>query len=240
MRYVPGPGLGEVRAVRSVPEGVTSLDGVHAELLQALEAAMLDFVPDAERTDLGDSLEYRVPQGVFVTVTPAEPGLVMVIGGDLSEVADDHSALMPMVKPMEGLMHILHPGESTIVAEDVLIASLVRIGYFDPSPEADPDGVWEDYVLTLTDGTYEGPLTDGRAHGRGRFVWRDGGVYEGDFIDGRVSGWGRYTRPSGDVFEGHFVDGRIARRDRDIPEDDGVYEMSEGWEISFDSPPMYL
>lgn len=55
----------------------------------------------------------------------------------------------------------------------------------------------------LEDGHYEGPLVDGKPHGKGIFIWSTGVRYEGDFVHGVIEGFGRKDYPDG-YYEGDF------------------------------------
>jgi hypothetical protein len=82
----------------------------------------------------------------------------------------------------------------------------------------------------VNEGHYEGPLVNGKPHGRGKCTYkkgdvyvgnwangvrygqgkikyRDNNVYEGEFDDTR-HGWGKCTYSNGDVYEGEWQDGR--------------------------------
>ena len=62
-------------------------------------------------------------------------------------------------------------------------------------------------ILPLTsEGYYDGPLQDGRPHGKGIFIWRSGVKYEGDFSRGIIEGHGKKTYPGKGYYEGDFAD----------------------------------
>ena len=62
-------------------------------------------------------------------------------------------------------------------------------------------------VAILSNGTYSGNATDGRADGKGRLTYSGGGRYEGDWIRGRQHGRGSMVDADGDRYEGEFADG---------------------------------
>ena len=52
--------------------------------------------------------------------------------------------------------------------------------------------------------TYKGNFKEGRMHGDGEYVWKDGGSYKGFFRDGFFEGIGERTYESGAIYKGHF------------------------------------
>nr|XP_002738000.2 PREDICTED: MORN repeat-containing protein 1-like [Saccoglossus kowalevskii] len=57
---------------------------------------------------------------------------------------------------------------------------------------------------------YEGEWKDGRKHGHGKLVMKDGSYYEGEFIHGEIEGHGtRYWSHNGNVYSGHFLNGEL-------------------------------
>jgi len=62
--------------------------------------------------------------------------------------------------------------------------------------------------LAFPDGArYIGQAKDGKAHGRGMYVYPDGSKYEGQFRDGVMHGEGLYSWANGARYEGQFRDG---------------------------------
>jgi hypothetical protein len=45
---------------------------------------------------------------------------------------------------------------------------------------------------------------EGRAHGKGVWVWAEGDKYEGDWVHGKRQGYGKYWLVDGDMYEGGF------------------------------------
>jgi hypothetical protein len=62
--------------------------------------------------------------------------------------------------------------------------------------------------LRGNDFVYLGPVKEGKAHGQGVGVWRDGGVYEGQWQDNRRHGQGRFEWTDGEVYEGAYENGK--------------------------------
>ncbi len=73
----------------------------------------------------------------------------------------------------------------------------------------------------LADGsTFQGELSEGRLHGRGRLVSTTAGEYHGDFIKGVREGQGEQRWPNGDRFVGQFK--------ADRPDGQGVMHFANG------------
>jgi hypothetical protein len=77
------------------------------------------------------------------------------------------------------------------------------------------------YDPRTTHHAFEGTLKDGRFHGQGRLVYRDGSFFVGTWVDGVLQGQGEHLDALGNRYEGNFVAGR--------PHGDGVYRAAEGW-----------
>ena len=60
----------------------------------------------------------------------------------------------------------------------------------------------------LANGSYEGTVEGGRAHGKGSLRLDDGGRYDGDWSGGSPHGIGEAVDADGDRYLGRFVDGR--------------------------------
>uniref|UniRef100_F6YSP0 MORN repeat containing 1 n=1 Tax=Ornithorhynchus anatinus TaxID=9258 RepID=F6YSP0_ORNAN len=57
---------------------------------------------------------------------------------------------------------------------------------------------------------YEGEWKEGKKHGHGKLLFKDGSFYEGDFVDGEIMGNGfRYWASSGNTYSGQFVFGEL-------------------------------
>ena len=54
---------------------------------------------------------------------------------------------------------------------------------------------------------YQGGWVDGKRHGQGELVLRDGSIYQGDFRHGTKAGIGKQTYPSGNYYEGNWQNG---------------------------------
>ncbi len=64
---------------------------------------------------------------------------------------------------------------------------------------------------------YTGEIKDGRAHGKGKYIWVNGEEYEGDFIDGYMHGYGIKKFRDGSFYKGEFKFGKISGK--------GVYSL---------------
>ncbi|XP_044524582.1 MORN repeat-containing protein 1 [Gracilinanus agilis] len=66
------------------------------------------------------------------------------------------------------------------------------------------------YIYPNTFFRYEGEWKDGKKHGHGKLLLKDGSYYEGDFADGEIVGKGRrYWASSGNTYSGQFVLGEL-------------------------------
>ncbi|KAM9299338.1 MORN repeat-containing protein 1 [Gastrophryne carolinensis] len=66
------------------------------------------------------------------------------------------------------------------------------------------------YVYTNSFFRYEGEWKDGKKHGHGKLLFRDGSYYEGEFVHGEITGNGlRYWATSGNKYSGEFEDGEL-------------------------------
>lgn len=55
-------------------------------------------------------------------------------------------------------------------------------------------------------GTYEGEIENGKPHGRGKMILKDGsGTYDGNWVNGAIQGTGTLTSANGDKYVGDFV-----------------------------------
>ncbi len=55
---------------------------------------------------------------------------------------------------------------------------------------------------------YLGPIQNGKAHGKGVGVWRDGGMYEGHWQDNLRHGQGQFEWADGEVYKGSYEKGK--------------------------------
>ncbi|KAM5140338.1 MORN repeat-containing protein 1 [Mantella aurantiaca] len=66
------------------------------------------------------------------------------------------------------------------------------------------------YIYTNSFFRYEGEWEDGKKHGHGKLLFRDGSYYEGEFIHGEITGNGlRYWATSGNFYSGEFHEGEL-------------------------------
>ena len=64
-------------------------------------------------------------------------------------------------------------------------------------------------VGCATKGNYVGELKDGKPHGKGIYIWKNGTKYEGEWKDGERYGQGRFTFTDGSKYVGEFKDGKV-------------------------------
>lgn len=69
-------------------------------------------------------------------------------------------------------------------------------------------------------GVYEGEISGGVHHGKGKYTYPNGGVYEGEWKDGREHGYGKGTRGDGGCYEGEWDKGK--------PHGQGMYTYADG------------
>ncbi len=51
---------------------------------------------------------------------------------------------------------------------------------------------------------YMGYWKDGKKHGKGKYIWKDGSVYEGEWYKNNMHGQGKFTHADGTVWQGEF------------------------------------
>ena len=59
-----------------------------------------------------------------------------------------------------------------------------------------------DCILNLLDGNYEGKCLNGKAHGQGTEILKDGQICKGEWENGEFSGQGKCTWPDGEYHDG--------------------------------------
>tara|TARA_B100000674_G_scaffold498628_1_gene538233 strand:+ start:2260 stop:2754 length:495 start_codon:yes stop_codon:yes gene_type:complete len=64
-------------------------------------------------------------------------------------------------------------------------------------------------TLTFPEAVYEGEIKKGKAHGVGKFTFKDGSKYEGKVSKNRIHGKGKYIDAQGNIFEGKFKYGTL-------------------------------
>jgi len=62
--------------------------------------------------------------------------------------------------------------------------------------------------------SYDGQWRDGKAHGQGKFKWRNGDSYSGQFKEGESHGQGIFKWDTGDEYQGAFEDDKMHGRGR--------------------------
>uniref|UniRef100_A0A4X2M9F4 MORN repeat containing 1 n=1 Tax=Vombatus ursinus TaxID=29139 RepID=A0A4X2M9F4_VOMUR len=81
------------------------------------------------------------------------------------------------------------------------------------------------YLYQNTFFRYEGEWKDGKKHGYGKLLFKDGSYYEGEFVDGEIIGRGqRYWASSGNTYSGQFVLGELQGHGIMKYKDGGKYE----------------
>lgn len=101
-----------------------------------------------------------------------------------------HLFLLPRVSP--DLFESLSPEEGNLSREEDRIFICTEFIFL------------KNYLAQLTMG-YEGELSKGLKHGKGKLRYKDGSSYEGDWKHDTKEGNGIYVFPNGDIFEGQFV-----------------------------------
>ncbi|KYO31431.1 MORN repeat-containing protein 1 isoform X1 [Alligator mississippiensis] len=98
------------------------------------------------------------------------------------------------------------------------------------------------YVYPNTFFQYEGEWRQGKKHGHGKLLFKDGSYYEGEFVDGEILGNGlRYWASSGNTYSGQFMLGELHGHGVMQYRDGGKYEgefscgMREGYGLLVDS-----
>ncbi|XP_019367087.1 PREDICTED: MORN repeat-containing protein 1 [Gavialis gangeticus] len=97
------------------------------------------------------------------------------------------------------------------------------------------------YVYPNTFFQYEGEWKQGKKHGHGKLLFKDGSYYEGEFVDGEILGNGlRYWASSGNTYSGQFMLGELHGHGVMQYRDGGKYEgeffcgMREGYGLLVD------
>ncbi|XP_072464682.1 MORN repeat-containing protein 1 isoform X2 [Notamacropus eugenii] len=81
------------------------------------------------------------------------------------------------------------------------------------------------YLYQNTFFRYEGEWKDGKKHGHGKLLFKDGSYYEGEFVNGEIIGKGqRYWASSGNTYSGQFVLGELQGQGIMRYKDGGKYE----------------
>ncbi|KAM9115768.1 MORN repeat-containing protein 1 [Pangshura tecta] len=81
------------------------------------------------------------------------------------------------------------------------------------------------YVYPNSFFQYEGEWKQGRKHGHGKLLFKDGSYYEGEFVDGEIMGNGlRYWASTGNTYSGQFVSGELHGHGVMQYKDSGKYE----------------
>ncbi|XP_074074791.1 MORN repeat-containing protein 1 isoform X2 [Macrotis lagotis] len=81
------------------------------------------------------------------------------------------------------------------------------------------------YLYQNTFFRYEGEWKDGKKHGHGKLLFKDGSYYEGEFVDGEIIGKGqRYWSSSGNTYSGEFFLGELQGHGIMMYKDGGKYE----------------
>ncbi|XP_075047828.1 MORN repeat-containing protein 1 isoform X2 [Mixophyes fleayi] len=81
------------------------------------------------------------------------------------------------------------------------------------------------YVYANSFFRYDGEWEDGKKHGHGKLLFRDGSSYEGEFVHGEITGNGlRYWATSGNTYSGEFLEGELHGHGVMRYKDGGRYE----------------
>lgn len=74
------------------------------------------------------------------------------------------------------------------------------------------------------DGTYKGNYKNGKMHGQGTILFKNGNKYVGNFVDGHMNGKGTFTYADGDKYVGDFKDDLMHGKGKLTFSDGGSYE----------------
>ncbi|KAJ6658846.1 hypothetical protein lerEdw1_019769 [Lerista edwardsae] len=81
------------------------------------------------------------------------------------------------------------------------------------------------YVYPNSFFQYEGEWKEGKKHGYGKLLFKDGSYYEGEFVDGEIMGNGlRYWASTGNTYSGQFFFGELHGHGVIQYKDSGKYE----------------
>jgi len=98
----------------------------------------------------------------------------------------------------------------------ILLINFVLISCSDSSANFNQETIARDYQNKLAQNKhgrlpdsaiYDGAFNEGRFHGKGKLVWRNGDMYEGEFKEGLMHGKGKHILPELLVYEGEFSEG---------------------------------
>lgn len=95
-------------------------------------------------------------------------------------------------------------------------------------------------TLNLPEGAYEGQVRDGKRHGYGTMVYRDGSRYTGNWVEGKRHGLGIMVYNDGSIYGGDWIDdkrhgkGIIISRNNESYSGTWVNDKKEGQGISIE------
>ena len=82
----------------------------------------------------------------------------------------------------------------------IVLSILKQLGDYTFPDEKEPHD-WSKYqAYEIDDVVYVGEFSQGRRHGKGKQIWKDGTVYEGMWEDDQANGKGRIIHSHGDVY----------------------------------------
>ena len=91
-------------------------------------------------------------------------------------------------------------------------------------------------VGCATKGNYVGELKDGKPHGKGTYIWKNGTKYEGEFKNGKRHGQGNETYSDGVKYEGEWKDGvKHGQGTKTVPNEGkyvGEWKDGKTWNIT--------
>jgi hypothetical protein len=134
-----------------------------------------------------------------------------------NEITAQPSETDNVIKKVKIIADRTYQSAHEVFSQNVLSGfSSVQIQNFFLFEESDPHPVsaqelhhikiGEEASLLSEEGKYEGDLVNGKAHGKGTYIWPNGDKYVGDFVDGKKQGRGIFTYISGDKYEGDFFE----------------------------------
>ena len=80
------------------------------------------------------------------------------------------------------------------------------------------------HVKEYSDGTYKGNFKNGKMHGQGTLLFKNGNKYVGNFVNGHMNGKGTLTFANGEKYVGDFKDDMMHGKGKFSMPDGGSYE----------------
>ena len=133
-----------------------------------------------------------------LSLAPLPAGLLPE-GGDVSVSASKVSAAISILGNLRPINYEYLPNP--------IVVKIART--LDPLTYSQ-DLQWVGPFQLIEDGiecSYRGEILNGKPHGAGRLVYKDGNIFEGTWVEGKLNGFGRVISWKGFYHEGQFKDG---------------------------------